>query len=234
MICHVGNDNLGSTQIYAVNGWNDIDIIYNGHFSSPDLGRLYCSDNYQNSCDIASDDWSCADADSNCNFVTSTPTKSPSNISTKLPTLSPTMSITALYTTKSPTISPSYYHNNQSNGQYGDTNDEIQVFKQYEPTKDRGISWMLEMRIIFGIGVIFIIIVMLICCWYHKKHPHSSSFYHHKATDPEIIPFEHHIRSIPLSFNDNEAQFEVEAHTKSVQTSKSFTAASTKNTAFSK
>merc|ERR1712113_200806 len=75
--------------------------------------------------------------------------------------------------------------------------------KQYEPTKNRGISWLIEIRIIFGIGVLCLIIGMFICCWCHKKHRRSSrsSFYHHKATDPEIVPpaFEHHIHSIPLS-----------------------------------
>merc|ERR1712228_915361 len=74
-------------------------------------------------------------------------------------------------------------------------------------TKNRGITWLLEVRIIFGVGALFIIIAMCICCWCRKKYrrySRSSSFYHHKATDPEMTSFEHHIHSVPLSKFDHE------------------------------
>eukprot|EP01084_Bolivina_argentea_P205916 351673_1 len=73
-----GNDNLGSSpqsdgiQIYAINGWNDIEINYNGSFSTQPRGKMYCNKNYTIDCDIALNDWSCSDTKHYCNNPTTT------------------------------------------------------------------------------------------------------------------------------------------------------------------
>eukprot|EP01084_Bolivina_argentea_P132036 232990_1 len=49
-----GNDNLDNIQIYALNGWNDIDIKYSGTFIKSDGtntgGIMHCSDDYTQHC----------------------------------------------------------------------------------------------------------------------------------------------------------------------------------------
>mmetsp|Transcript_58840 Transcript_58840/g.93565 ORF Transcript_58840/g.93565 Transcript_58840/m.93565 type:complete len:586 (+) Transcript_58840:23-1780(+) len=56
--------------IYAVNGWNDLDIQYTGSYGNNHGGRMLCGSQYSVSCDLASKAWSCAnDALCSTNFV---------------------------------------------------------------------------------------------------------------------------------------------------------------------
>eukprot|EP01083_Nonionella_stella_P173827 600758_1 len=59
--CHLeGDNNLAMVQLYAVDGWNDIDIDYFGQYPHAS-GTMHCGSDYTISCDISSDSWSCAD-----------------------------------------------------------------------------------------------------------------------------------------------------------------------------
>eukprot|EP01083_Nonionella_stella_P146085 459003_1 len=66
------NDNLGAAiTIHAVYGWNQINIEYDGTSSTQHNihGTLYCDRDYDTSCDIASDTWTCVEKDHTCNHI---------------------------------------------------------------------------------------------------------------------------------------------------------------------
>eukprot|EP01084_Bolivina_argentea_P064562 117728_1 len=55
--CYLAGDNaLNALKIYAVNGWNDIDMTYTGTFYAPtgSLGTMYCTSDYSEPCEIHS------------------------------------------------------------------------------------------------------------------------------------------------------------------------------------
>jgi len=59
-----GNDYLGSdVRIYAINGWQDIEIDYTGFFGVYHEGSMFCGNHYEIECNIASNDWSCDGTD---------------------------------------------------------------------------------------------------------------------------------------------------------------------------
>eukprot|EP00483_Globobulimina_turgida_P005186 UN05196 len=59
-----GNDNIGSgTKIYAIHGWEDIQIDYSGNFDLNHNGIMYCGTNYDISCEIAANEWKCLNSD---------------------------------------------------------------------------------------------------------------------------------------------------------------------------
>eukprot|EP01083_Nonionella_stella_P231708 818034_1 len=81
--CHLeGDNNLAMVQLYAVDGWNDIDIDYFGQYPHAS-GTMHCGSDYTISCDISSDSWSCADT----SLCATNPTVSPID-TTPLSTLS--------------------------------------------------------------------------------------------------------------------------------------------------
>eukprot|EP01084_Bolivina_argentea_P206424 352456_1 len=63
----------GGVKIFAINGWNDINIIYSGNFSITHYGTMLCGLDYNISCNLASNDWKCKDIknknDINCNDI---------------------------------------------------------------------------------------------------------------------------------------------------------------------
>ena len=96
--------NLSQLELYAVNGFNDIDFSQVTSSSQYDVGTIYCATDYSQSCDIMSGVWEC-DGNLSCDNVqffsstTYTPTSSPTtaNPTTSAPT-------TMVPTTISPTI----------------------------------------------------------------------------------------------------------------------------------
>jgi len=63
-----GNDNLGGNiTIYTINGWDDIDIDYNGAADTIHSGQMFCGSYSNISCAIAPDDWSCINTNDYCN-----------------------------------------------------------------------------------------------------------------------------------------------------------------------
>ena len=49
---------ISKIKIYAVNGWDDIEINYSGA-SGTEGGTMHCGQNYGTTCDIATDKWIC-------------------------------------------------------------------------------------------------------------------------------------------------------------------------------
>ena len=118
-----GNDNLGKyknigVNVYAVNGWKDVDINYSGAYLQHG-GTLHCGKYYNRSCNIASNGWYCVnEPDGFChdNQPMIDPTTYPTHAPTAMPSSSPTIVTTStpamlpspqptLYSSISPTIS---------------------------------------------------------------------------------------------------------------------------------
>ncbi len=70
--------------IYAINGINDINIIYNGTFGPKHKGKIYCANMYENSCNLATNNWKCDSENHLCNNINN-------NIQSIPPTLTPTI-----------------------------------------------------------------------------------------------------------------------------------------------
>eukprot|EP01084_Bolivina_argentea_P069399 126279_1 len=58
-----GNNNIGSLEIYAINGWSDIQIDFSGDNYG---GIMHCGNTYDIECNIVSDNWKCVN--DICNF----------------------------------------------------------------------------------------------------------------------------------------------------------------------
>lgn len=56
-------------QFYAVNGWNDVEIVdYTGSFGKDHRGQMHCWKDYSQFCDFHPSNWSCAHSTDYCNF----------------------------------------------------------------------------------------------------------------------------------------------------------------------
>eukprot|EP01084_Bolivina_argentea_P161308 280831_1 len=127
--CNIGgNNNMGGTinnplTLYAINGWNDINMISN---TLNRIGTLNCKPNYDTLCTIDPNpldinaDWTCNNG-KDCDELTPSPTpapstkqtsSSPTSVPTSNPLISPTTNIpttntptTAIPTTNNPTTS---------------------------------------------------------------------------------------------------------------------------------
>merc|ERR1719242_2433748 len=62
-------------QIFAANGWDDVDVVYSGTFGHRHQGKMYCGQNYNTMCEIAPDEWSCGNQ-GQCGDIISSPTSS--------------------------------------------------------------------------------------------------------------------------------------------------------------
>ena len=70
--------------IYAVNGWDDIDIQYNGSYGREHGGIMNCGSEYELTCDIAPKSWSCKEQLCNSEIMTTQePANSTSSITDK-------------------------------------------------------------------------------------------------------------------------------------------------------
>mmetsp|Transcript_73287 Transcript_73287/g.65980 ORF Transcript_73287/g.65980 Transcript_73287/m.65980 type:complete len:335 (-) Transcript_73287:61-1065(-) len=79
-----GNDNLGSysgqgINIYAMNGWQDVEVSYSGSYGLRHQGTMHCGSGYNSQCSFASSEWSCIDEDAFCNTVWTPDTPSPTD-----------------------------------------------------------------------------------------------------------------------------------------------------------
>merc|ERR1712154_14408 len=79
-------------------------------------------------------------------------------------------------------------------------------------TKDRGITWLLEIRIILGVGVLIIIILVALCCYWLKKE--DKSLYH-----KEIKQISSNYRFDEFYHNYNVDEFGIRDHPNSLPAS---------------
>eukprot|EP01083_Nonionella_stella_P007129 20590_1 len=160
-------DHSGSTTIYAIHGFDDIDIDDSSRGTSHHDAKMFCGDHYDTSCDIATHTWTCAqeydddnedtdDDNENCdakneqNTPTDLPTVSPSHIQTISSSSNPT-----LIPTPSPSASPSLHNTNAhlSNMSFED-----------DSTSSKILSWTWELQIGFGLFVVSMCLFLGIYC----------------------------------------------------------------------
>eukprot|EP01084_Bolivina_argentea_P272144 463265_1 len=192
-----GNNNLnrdanGGTIIYAIHGFDDIQITYSGTFDASHGGQMFCGNHYDLLCDIKSDDWSCTNGNHHCNSHSTAshnpaPTIAPSHFNITPPmrfinTEALSTSVTRLYTSK------------QHHKEHDDDDDHIY---HYQLSKDRGVTWLLEVRIVFGGCVLLIIVIVTLCCYLCNRHRHEHVDLHvkHKSAHP------HHTATISRHFS---------------------------------
>ena len=77
-------------QFYALNGWNDIDIIYSTASWSMHGGRMYCGYNCADSCKFDSSSYSCNSVNTICDDAFVTPSPTTADPTTAFPTTNPT------------------------------------------------------------------------------------------------------------------------------------------------
>eukprot|EP01084_Bolivina_argentea_P054012 99069_1 len=71
--CYIeGNNNLNGIEIYAINGWNDIQITHIGNNSMQHFGTMYCTNDMSIQCDISNNNWLCNNSNDYCNNIITT------------------------------------------------------------------------------------------------------------------------------------------------------------------
>jgi len=166
-----GNNNLGDTKLYAINGWNDIEIDYSGTFGPEHGGKMFCGDGYNNNCNIAPDDWSCGINSNQCRLPLIPPINIRPDLTGKVPS-----NTSLIYPLTESTAQPTsaeltnvYTSETMNKLTTNDTIDESSEKVGYGKKK-KGISgWPLLTRILFGVGALILIICVGIGCYVIHK-----------------------------------------------------------------
>eukprot|EP01084_Bolivina_argentea_P286653 491769_1 len=125
-----GDDDLNKLTIYAVNGWNDIDLSnYIGTNYARGSGVMYCNSDYSDSCYISDLSWNCINTSSICITINNqtVPTSNPTVYPTSNPTNNPTES------TINPTSNPT---NGPTNNLTNDLTNATTIVATNDPTNN--------------------------------------------------------------------------------------------------
>lgn len=162
---NLGQDNGGGTVIYAVNGWQDVELTYSGTFGPSHHGRMFCGAQYEQSCELASDDWACADDHNKCNGR---------NHSTQIH-LVEVNHISDDHTDDHADDHADDDHDSDHSDDHGDDHHDDDHHDDHDDHADypnAATSWPLTTRIAFAVGVVALIMTVSSYCYCSRKLGH--------------------------------------------------------------